>query len=166
MAIPGTKRGRPKLEFTKPRSNAKFTSYISGIQKEIDKISSEKTRDASEYLVDKIRTKISGTTRSLPGRPPATSSGSLIKGVAYKKTSPTTALVGFVPPAQHAHLMEFGTKTRVNKSYIKINPISKKVRKKYTGRNLGKVDKRPFILPTFEEEKENIKKLMSTGWLE
>jgi hypothetical protein len=185
MAIPGAKRGRPKLAVTKQRSSLKFTSYIGNIQKEIDKISYEKTKEASDYLVDKIRSKIEKTTRSGPGQPPARATGDLIKGVGYKKTSPTTALVGFHHPAQHAHLMEFGTKIRTTKGgearpkklrNIRIDKrkayleslgqgkiIIKKMRQP---RNTGKVEKRPFLLPTFIEETENIKRLMSTGWLE
>jgi hypothetical protein len=155
------------------KTNMKFINHIKSITSEIDKISSEKTKEASEYLKEKIKSKISGTTRSGPGQPPARATGDLIKGVGYKKTSPTTALVGFHHPAEHAHLMELGTKirsTKGRKSKIKKPKRGKKSKENLERikqpRNTGKVDKRPFLLPTFEEEKENIKKLMSTGWLE
>ncbi len=129
-------------------------SYVKAIQRDLDKLEREKVQHAAKYLQGKIRDKIKTKRISQPGEPPGRFSGNLHKGIRYKtfkEGSEYGALVGAGPPAYHAHLLEFGTEERtVNK----------------TGKDAGKVEARPFLLPTFEEEREYIKLMMMERWFD
>jgi len=126
-----------------------FKSYVKQINNEIDAVARGRTKEASVYLVGKIKDKLKDKRRSQIGQPPGKRSGDLLRGIKYNITGNETALVGVGPPAQHAHLLEFGTQERHTKSG------------KYTGRVL----RRPFLLSTFLEESDNIRKMMGISWL-
>ena len=129
-------------------------SFVKAIQKDLDKMEREKVQHAAKYLQGKIRDKIKTKRISQPGEPPGRFSGNLHKGIRYKiykEGSEYGALVGAGPPAYHAHLLEFGTEQRT---------VGK------TGKDAGKVEARPFLLPTFDEEKEHIKLMMMERWID
>jgi hypothetical protein len=125
----------------------------------IDKLEKSQGRaldNASQYLVKKIKAKLNKTGTSKPGEPPAKKSGNLIKGTKFVRRGTDNRLIGFGPPAQAAHLMEFGTRDRVVQNYMG---------KKGVVKNVGKVEPRPFFLSTCEEERENVEKVLSEKWL-
>jgi HK97 gp10 family phage protein len=128
-----------------------YKSQIKQIQKELEKEQKSRIRDAAVYARKKVRSKIKKSNSSAPGTPPKSRSGDLRKGIKYK-VYPEYAFVGATGPAHHAHLMEFGTDERFTKE----------------GKSTGRVDKtapRPFLFPTFLEEKETIKKKLAGVWV-
>jgi HK97 gp10 family phage protein len=83
--------------------------------------------------------------------------GDLITGmVADKRDTKAYAVVGAGAPAYHAHLLEFGTNPRTVQHY------------RGTGGQVavGRIKPQPFILPTFEEEKDSVEKILSGTWIE
>jgi HK97 gp10 family phage protein len=127
---------------------ASLKSSLKMIEKEIS-IAERKLRNrAAIHVRDRIREKISGPGPSAAGSPPGKHSGNLKKGIRIKDLGQET-LVGAMAPAWHAHLLEFGTDERFLKS----------------GKSVGGVKPRPFIFPTFEEEKSNVQQILSEAWL-
>lgn len=125
-------------------------SYIKDIEKEIQQAEREKLKKAAQHVHKKIRDKIKHRRISQPGEPPGRYSGNLYKGIGYS-VGKDEAIVGTKPPANHAHLLEFGTEQRTVKK---------------TGKDAGKVVARPFLLPTFDEEKETVKNILSEKWVD
>lgn len=121
--------------------------FFKEIQKEIDKGEKAARTKAAQHLVKIMKEKVSRPERSEPGEPPGKFTGNLQKGIRYQNL-PGETLVGVGPPAYHAHLAEFGTVERVTKK----------------GKKVGRELPRPFVLPTFEEEKEEVKRIMSEQW--
>lgn len=91
---------------------------------------------------------------SKPGDPPRRDSGDLYRGIKYAKRG-DVRLVGVGKPAQHAHLLEFGTGPRVVKNYGGKSGVKKAV---------GRVVARPFMRPTFEEESDRVAQILSKAW--
>ncbi len=77
--------------------------------------------------------------------------GNLIKGLK-KKRQDASVLVGAMAPAYHAHFIEFGTSERFVQNYRGHKGVVKFV---------GAVKATPFILPTFERKKEEVKQILS-----
>lgn len=128
----------------------KYKSYLDKVLKDMDKAEKKNLKKAASHVAKKLRQKLKVTAgRSLPGQPPGKVSGELIKGVRYKVINRDSALVGFGPPAYHAHLMEFGTRIRKTKK----------------GVNKGHVLPRPALIPVFNEEAKNVINIMSEPWL-
>jgi HK97 gp10 family phage protein len=125
-------------------------SFAKQIERDLKKGRREKLKKAGQHVRKKIRGKIKHKRISQPGEPPGRYSGNLYKGIRYEVRE-EEALVGAAPPAYHAHLLEFGTEKRT---------VGK------TGKDAGKVEARPFIFPTFEEEKEEVKRILSEEWLD
>jgi len=90
---------------------------------------------AGDYVREKIKDKV----LQMFGNTGHGSSGNLYKGMV-KKAIPDGVLVGAGSPAFHAHLLEFGTVERHTQ----------------TGKFTGSLKARPFILPTFEEQKNKV----------
>lgn len=131
-----------------------FKSFVKSVEREIDKAERKKIQHAAKHMQKKIRDKIKTKRLSQPGEPPGRVSGNLHKGIRYqitKEGGEYGALVGAGPPAYHAHLLEFGTEHRTVEE---------------TGKDAGRVVARPFLLPTFDEEKEYIKLMMMERWLD
>lgn len=135
------------------RGGSKFTgvfqSYLNDIQKDIDRSSRERLKVASAHVARKMRAKVGKLGVSSPGNPPGRRSGDLRKGIKSQVFTDTmTAVVGVKKPAYHAHLLEFGHR-QVTKD----------------GRVIGHVAPRPFVGPTFEEELDEVKRILRTGWV-
>lgn len=112
----------------------KYTSFVSNVIKDIEKKDAKLRLEAARHVRKVIRKKISKKFRSRAGDPPGLVSGNLRKGLKAAPGGKYHALVGFVRPAYHAHLLEFGTQ---------------------------KMAARPVLLPTLEEEKNNIIEILT-----
>jgi len=88
-----------KSNFRKVKSNikeAKLSAELAGILTIYDKV------------IDKINDH--STIPSTPGSPPKSMTGDLVEGTVYNPPEGNKgAEIGFKSPAQHAHLLEFGT---------------------------------------------------------
>jgi len=118
--------------------------------RDIEKAANDRVWEAAVYVRDKLKDKAKTmfTKRS----------GDLIRGMAAaKRDNKAYAIVGASAPAYHAHLLEFGTVPRTVKNY-----------RGQQGRAVavGQIKPTPFILPTFEEEKNNVEKILSGVWIE
>ena len=128
-----------------------YKSYTDSVLKDMDKAENAARVKAARHIADKMKEKLSVKHVSLPGQAPGKQSGDLVKGIttdnmkAHRKT-----LVGVKAPAHHAHLMEFGTAERIVKK---------------TGRKVGRVLPRPFLGPTFEEEADTVREILSEAWV-
>ncbi len=109
---------------------------------------------AGSYLKKKLKEKVSSKGISLPGNPPGRDKGDLIKGIDYQPIE-HAVLVGVGPPAYHAHLLEFGTQLRTVKNYRGHEGVEV---------SSGKIEPRPFLVPTFDEEVEEVEKILSENW--
>jgi len=128
-------------------------SLINEAMKDIDKADKEVRIEASKHLIKKMKEKVSDKYfkgyHSQPGEPPGSHTGNLKKGIGYADSEKNhETKVGVGPPAYHAHLMEFGTDVR----FVK-------------GKNVGRVLPRPFVLSTFDEETEAVKRILSRKWI-
>jgi len=125
-----------------------YKSFVKDVSSDIDKLEGETLKEAAKHIRKKMKEKVSKKTKSLPGMPPGFNRGNLKKGIKYEITKSIytgkTAFVGLGAPAQHGHLLEFGTAMRYTKK----------------GVAKGRVLPRPFVIPTFEEESEAVKNIM------
>lgn len=128
----------------------KIREVISGL----DKAQDQALDRAAGYLRQKLKDKVGRNQISRPGEPPGRQSGDLKKGIKFTR-EPGQRFIGVGKPAYHAHLLEFGTGPRLVKNY----------RGKGTAKLVGAQAARPFMIPTFEAEKENVKKILSEQWL-
>lgn len=146
--------------------SVKFTSYLESIEKDLAKSELRLLKKAASYVAKKMREK----AKSLfPQR-----TGHLVKGIGYKQPENHSTLVGVGPPAQHAHLLEFGTKNRTirNRGLFQIasDVASRKAilkgKKKGAERKIsaGKVTPKPFILPTLMQEESQVREILSERW--
>lgn len=126
-----------------------YKSWVPSVNKDLVKAEKRQIKKAAKHLVSKMKKKVNRRGHSQPGQPPAKKGGSLKKGIGYKAIGNDLVLIGYGPPAQHGHLMELGTKKRHTK----------------TGKNTGKVDKRPVIIPTFKEEAGAVENILSERWI-
>jgi HK97 gp10 family phage protein len=118
-----------------------FTSYLNDIEKDLRKAEFTARKKAAAHvrkkMIEKIKTLFKKRT------------GNLLKGIRYEHEDKST-FVGVGRPASHAHLLELGTRERTVTS---------------TGKSVGKITKKPFILPTFEEESQAVADILSEQWL-
>jgi len=122
-----------------------FKSYLNEVTKDLNKAKKKRLRDAAKHVAKKMKKKVGKRGLSVPGQPPSKKSGSLRKGIGYEILNEDTALVGVGPPAYHAHLSEFGTTDRTRKD----------------GKNTGRIIKRPFVVPTSQEESKAVQDILS-----
>lgn len=127
----------------------KYQSFIKDVFSDIVAVEKEILKEAAQHVQKKMKEKVSSKAVSFPGSPPGVNTGNLKKGIKYDIRDRDNALVGLGPPAHHGHLLEFGTKNRVTKKGLK----------------KGHVLPRPFVRPTFEEESEAVRKIMSRQWV-
>lgn len=138
--------------------NVSYKSLISQVTKDIKNSDKKLRTEAARYLVKKIKDKINEKSfdgiHSQPGQTPKKMSGTLRKGIGYEHNNQEQkTLVGARQPAFYAHMLEFGTEQRSQTT------------KNGKTRSTGKIIARPFILPTFDEEKGAVEDIMSKGWL-
>jgi HK97 gp10 family phage protein len=129
-------------------------SKISQVCRDLDKAQDRQLDRAAGYLRQKLKDKASKKETAQPGDPPGMNSGDLKKGIKFTR-EPGKRLVGVGRPAHHAHLLEFGTGPRLVKNY----------RGKGSPKMVGPQAPRPFMIPTFEEEKGNVEKILSEPWI-
>lgn len=136
--------------------NIRYKSYIDNIIRDLDKAEAKQLRKAASHVARKMRKKVSveffDDDASAPGNPPGRRTRNLRKGIGYTKGH-HEFLVGVGPPAYHAHLLEFGTAERYQKT------------KKGNSRFVGLVEPRPFVFPTLDEETGAVKRILSESWL-
>jgi len=137
-----------------------YKSFMKDTIKEIESSDRKARAEAAKYLVKKIKTKISDVyfkgKHSQAGEPPGMITGNLKKNIDYTDTKDKQqTIVGVKRDAFYGHMLEFGT----NERHARI---------KKSGRNkryVGKVDKRPFLFSTFEEEQNAVKEILSKRWM-
>ena len=131
-------------------------SFIKEVIRDLEESQSKALDKAAAYLRDKLKAKVRNKGVSKPGSPPGKQTGSLIKGIKFVRQDAISRLVGFGKPASYAHLLEFGTGPRIVKNYRGKKGVTKDV---------GPMAPRPFMVPTFEEEAENVDNILSEKWL-
>lgn len=123
-------------------NKVKLTSYIPDVQRDIKKGEKRALTKAAAHVRKAIHRKIDSV--GIKKR-----SGRLKKGVVYS-VSEHGALVGFGPKAYHAHLIEFGTKSRETKK----------------GKKTGHVRPTPILGPVMEEEANAVMEILTDRFLE
>lgn len=83
-------------------------------------------------------------------------SGDLAKGWGVRRVAQARVLVGATNPAQHAHLLEFGTKERT---------VQNAFGRKGARMNVGRVKAKPFVEPTFEREASAVEDILNNPWI-
>jgi len=150
------RRGRRPSALGPKKIAGEFKSYLNEVQREIDKACSEKTKKAAKLLTEKLKEKVSKNLpygqHSKAGQPPASISENLMTGIT-SANSRHESKVGFARPAYHAHLMEFGTDPRYQKTYNG-KPLA-------TPKEVGRVDARPFFGVTIRENAEEVGKILA-----
>lgn len=116
-----------------PKNFVRYKSNIRKILGDLEKYEISARNEAGAYMVKKIKAKLNKKRKSQPGEPPGRYSGNLRKGIK-RATGKYETLVGVKKPAYHAQLLELGT---------------------------DKMRARPFLIPTFMEELEAIKNILS-----
>lgn len=122
----------------------KFISNFNSVTKKIENTERKVRKKASSYLKKKLKQKVKKKYGN----------GNLYKGV-YKKDLINISLIGFGPPAHHAHLIEFGTDARFIKKYH-----GKPGVKVSSGRMIAD----PILETVFEEENIKIEEILSKRW--
>jgi len=118
----------------------KFDSYFKDIEKELDKQERAKRFKATKYLKKKLKQKAVQRFGA---------DSNITKGVLSKnKILPRESIVGLGDPAQHAHLIEFGTDNRFQKN----------------GKGTGHVSADPFVFPLFNAEAGNVERILQEEW--
>lgn len=102
----------------------------------------ERMVKAAKYVKEKIREKIDAVGIG-------DKTHRLRKSIKYKRTN-NAVFVGSTDPK--AHLIELGTEERTVQNYMGKEGVTKAV---------GRMDPTPFVQPTFEEEKQNVKNIMA-----
>lgn len=120
--------------------------YINEVIRDLEKTEDRRILEASLHVEKKLKE----NTRAAWKR----HTGNLQKGIGHKKL-PHAMLVGYGPPAFHAHLLEFGTQHRVVKNYMGHRGREKGV---------GKIVAHPVIFPTFEQEAPEVERILSEPW--
>lgn len=127
-----------------PKNKFTYKSFVDDIFKDMVKSEKKVLKEAAIHVKKKMKKKISRKGPSLPGMPPGLNTKRLRKGIKFEVVDRDHAFIGLSAPAQHGHLLEFGTLVRHTKR----------------GAKKGRILKRPFVIPTFEEETEAVKKIM------
>lgn len=89
-----------------------YKSYVPKVKTDAWKAERNALSAGASYLRKEIRNTLSQTpsSPSSPGQPPAKVRGYLYQGVTTKMPRGASfKVIGFVSPASHAHLLEFGT---------------------------------------------------------
>lgn len=145
-------RGRKKTGAFKSNLNAINNQIRKGILKNQSK--------AAKMYVKELKAVVGNVADegdySPKGSPPNKLTGDLQKGIGFahdRHAQDIETQVGFHRPAYHAHLMEFGTDARYQKSYKK-KPLKKL-------KFVGHVAPRPFFVKTMMKHLDRAKQLLS-----
>jgi HK97 gp10 family phage protein len=133
-----------------------YKSMISTVIKDLERGQGKALDKAAAYLVKKLKEKVRNKGISKPGDPPGRRTGDLIKGLRYVSEGKDTRKVGPGKPASHAHLLEFGTGPRIVKNYQGHKGLVKEI---------PPMAARPFMVPTFDEENDNVQNILSEEWI-
>jgi len=119
----------------------KLTSFVDDVKADIKKAEKNALKKAASHIEKSIKEKIDqlGIKKH---------TGNLKKGVG-SNVFENNALVGFGPPAHHAHLLEFGTKERIRKS----------------GKVTGHIKATPILGPVIDEQAEAVADILADRWL-
>lgn len=120
--------------------------YINEVIRDLERAEKKRLLEAARHVVGKLKE----NTRKQWKR----HTGNLQKGIGHKEL-PHAVLVGYGPPAFHAHLLELGTQHRVVKNYLGAPGVEVKV---------GRIKARPVIFPTFEQETAEVERIISIPW--
>jgi hypothetical protein len=133
-----------KRRINKPNA-FKFKSYYDEINKEIDKGELRNRKKAVRYVARKLKLQVKRNFGK----------GNLYEGVGYEDGT-IESKVGYKAPAQHAHLVEFGTDERFIRNY-----------KGQPGAivSAGTMPKIPTLLPVIEQQKDKVTEILSEPWL-
>lgn len=134
--------GYSDINFT--RNKISYQSFMGSISKDMRRLEKEARSKAGTHVRKALRRVCS----SLFG-----SDSNITKGVG-KRDQKTVTLVGVGPPAQAAHLIEFGTEERFHSEDSKFGP----------NHPTGKIDAKPFVVPTYEAEAPAVKEILSKEW--
>jgi hypothetical protein len=129
-------------------------SYINTVVRDLEKAEEKALDRGATYLRAQLKKEVSKKSVSSPGNPPGMRTGDLRKGIAFTR-EPGKRFVGFKRPASHAHILEFGTGPRTVKNWMG------------TGKpkDVGPLAARPFFVPTWEREQDNVEMLLGGPWL-
>jgi HK97 gp10 family phage protein len=120
--------------------------YIDKVIKDLERSENNKLIAAAKHVAEKLKENVKKQWKQ--------HTRNLQKGVGYKKL-PHAVLVGYGPPASHAHLLEMGTQHRVVKNYMG---------HKGWEVSAGKITPHPVIFPTFEQETPEVERILSEPW--
>jgi hypothetical protein len=120
--------------------------YINEVIRDLEKSEKKRLNEAAVHLVKKLKENVKKQWKR--------HSGDLLKGIGHKELQ-HAQLVGYGPPAFHAHLLEMGTEHRVVKNYFGKQGVKKEV---------GKIKAHPVIFPTFEQETSAVEEILSRPW--
>ncbi len=129
-----------------------YKSALPKVLKALDTGSTKNLRVAANHVRRKMRAKVGDqwapSKGPRPGEPPANRTNRLRKGIKTAfDPKKHESFVGTTAP--HSHLLEFGTVDRFKKS----------------GAASGEQKERPFFIPTFREETDEVIKIMETPYL-
>jgi hypothetical protein len=108
------------------------------IDKEINKAMRRQRIKAGNHVKRKLRARC---------REKFGAESNITKGIGSKHLK-TATIVGVGPPAQAAHLVEFGTDERYQKN----------------GKHTGRIKKDPFVFPVYVEESGAVRKILEEEW--
>jgi len=144
--------------------HVKYTSFQSAIVKDLESSRKRNLRKAALIGTRAIKKKARQNFKK--------HSGNLIKGITWKEVGPDSVIVGPASPAQHAHLLELGTKDRKHKKKtgkFRVSSNIKTKKGKYAqpkGGNVGKITPKPFIVPALLEVSGEVTKQLQERWLD
>lgn len=114
---------------------------------DLDKAEKKRLSTAARYVVKKVKENVRRTWKK--------QSGNLLKGVVNKPLQ-HAQLVGYGPPAYHAHMLELGTVKRTVKNYMG---------KKGVAVSVGHIKPKPVLFPTFEQEAGEVENILAKAWV-
>ena len=116
----------------------RYESFLGDIDKEINAIARKKRIKAGNHVKEKLR---QAATQKFGA------DSNIVEGIGSKQLK-TTSIVGVGPPAQAAHLIEFGTDERYQRK----------------GKYTGKIKKDPFVFPVYIAETPEVERILSEEW--
>lgn len=120
------------------RKTLKFDSFFNDIERDLERVAKDRRIKAAAHVKKKLRRK---------AKQKFGSGSDITKGVGHKHLK-RVSLVGIGPPGHHAHFIEFGTDGRYTKD----------------GKYKGFVKADPFVVPTYKEESDAVRRIMSEVW--
>jgi HK97 gp10 family phage protein len=133
-----------------------YTSYLTSVINDLGKGQEKALDKAAIYLVKKLKEKLGHRGLVGPDTTPHKRTGNLQKGMMFDKVIDGSRRVGAGPPASRAHLLEFGTGPRIVKNFYGHKGVTK---------DIGPLRPHPFMVPTFEEEAENVENILTENWI-